>query len=69
MTTTPPADDPQARRRTADKHIASLDRRSRELEIEGRYQEAQEAVEAAASWGFWATYGVDPEHFETTHSD
>lgn len=60
----------QRRRLVADEQIASLSLHSRTLEREGRYREAQEAVDAAADWSFWAVYGVTPEQWDAAqHTD
>jgi hypothetical protein len=57
------------RRAIADEFIASLSLHSRSLEREGRYREAQEAIDAAADWDFWAVYGVKPEQWEDAQDD
>lgn len=68
-TTTRTTTNEARRRATADKHIARLNLHSRTLEREGRYREAQEAVDAAASWDFWAVYGVTPEQWDAAQDD
>jgi hypothetical protein len=52
------------RREIADRQIAELGRASRQAEAEGRYRDAQAAVDAAADWDFWAVYGVERSTFE-----